>query len=249
MSDRPEPGTDGRPAPPAEEWARFVDPVDGAVWEVDVGFVGSNWECLWASGCLGILDRPAPELAQGCCSVGAELLDDEESRRIGALGAALDPARFQFAAQAAEDSVFAEGDRRSTRVIDGACVFLNRPGFTGGQGCALHLAALDEGESPIEWKPAVCWQLPLRVDQLPDGARRLRRWARHDWLSNEASSGKRSTVSASGSMAWCCTEDRSGADAYRGEMPVAESMSDELAALVGKEVAVQIHRRVRPSRS
>ena len=54
-----------------------------------------------------------------------------------------------------------------TRVVDGACIFLNRPGFAGGAGCALHLAAVDAGESPIDWKPSVCWQLPIRVDWEP----------------------------------------------------------------------------------
>ena len=54
--------------------------------------------------------------------------------------------------------------RTHTRVVDGACIFLNRPGFAGGEGCALHIAALACDESPTEWKPSVCWQLPLRVD-------------------------------------------------------------------------------------
>ena len=51
---------------------------------------------------------------------------------------------------------------RNTRVVDGACIFLNRTGFAGGAGCALHLAAFDAGESPIDFKPSVCWQLPIR---------------------------------------------------------------------------------------
>ena len=28
---------------------------------------------------------------------------------------------------------------RKTRIVDGACIFLNRPGFPGGRGCALVL--------------------------------------------------------------------------------------------------------------
>ena len=54
-----------------------------------------------------------------------------------------------------------EGDTVS-RLVDGACIFLNRPGFHSGPGCALHLAALNRGERPLDWKPEVCWQLPLR---------------------------------------------------------------------------------------
>ncbi len=46
--------------------------------------------------------------------------------------------------------------------MDGACVFLNRPGFAGGAGCALHSLALRTGRHPLATKPDVCWQLPVR---------------------------------------------------------------------------------------
>ena len=62
------PGGDG-PGPPGRP---TTDIVDGAVtWRFDDAFLTSNWTCIWGRGCLGILDEPAPELGQGCCSVGA----------------------------------------------------------------------------------------------------------------------------------------------------------------------------------
>src|SRR5918994_2179629 len=76
----------------------------------------------------------------------------------GCLGILDDPA------EASTGGVFGNDERTNTRVVGGACIFLNRPGFAGGAGCALHLAAMDAGEPPIEWKPSVCWQLPVRVD-------------------------------------------------------------------------------------
>ncbi|MDH3296527.1 MAG: hypothetical protein OER95_19570 [Acidimicrobiia bacterium] len=208
---------------------RIVDPVDGTVWDVDLDFLASNWTCIWGRGCEGILPVRAAELGQGCCSVGAELLDDEAAV-IGALGMSLDPARFQFASAAAESGVFADERRRSTRVVDGACIFLNRPGFDGGEGCALHLAGLDEDESPIDWKPAVCWQLPLKVDVSADGVRRLRAWQPSDWGDEP--------------LAWCCTARSASPSAYVGEQPVAFEMKEELSALVGPEVAVEIQSRL-----
>ena len=51
-----------------------------------------------------------------------------------------------------------------TRKTKGACIFLNRPDFPGGQGCALHRAALEREERPVDWKPDVCWQVPIRLD-------------------------------------------------------------------------------------
>ncbi len=207
---------------------RFIDPFDGTVWDVDVDFLQSNWRCIWGSGCQGILPERAEALGQGCCSVGAELLDDEAAT-IEALGLTLDPARFQYSAEASAGGALTD-DRRSTRVIDGACIFLNRPGFDGGAGCALHLAAIDEGDSPIDWKPAICWQLPLKVDVGDDGLHHLRAWRAADWGDEP--------------VAWCCTDRSAEPSAYVGAVPVVESLFDELRALVGPEVAVELRGRL-----
>jgi hypothetical protein len=207
--------------------------VDGdVVWRFDRAFLASNWTCLWGRGCLGILDHPAPELGQGCCSVGAELADIDEARLISALGATLEPRLFEHH-EAASDGLFADEERTATRVVDGACIFFNRPGFPGGAGCALHLAALAAGESPVDWKPAVCWQLPIRVDWegSPSGTETatIRRWTRRDWGDDGET------------MAWCCTE---GDLAYQGDGPVVDTLGAELRAIVGPEVYVELRRRV-----
>lgn len=205
-------------------------------WRIDRTFVTSNWTCLWGRGCLGILEHPAPELQQGCCSVGAHLDGDEEAATVGSLAATLDPARFQFHAEAAAGGIYASDERRYTRVVEGACIFLNRPGFPGGQGCALHLAALDDDESPMDWKPSVCWQLPIKVDWEPTDERgavreraTLRAWSRSDWGDD------------GDPMHWCCTE---GELAYIGDRPVVDSLAPELERVVGAEVFVELRRRL-----
>ncbi|HEY9556428.1 MAG TPA: hypothetical protein VIR58_06825 [Acidimicrobiales bacterium] len=208
--------------------------VDGDVtWRFDVAFLESSWTCIYGRGCLGIGDEPAEHLGHGCCSLGADLDDGDEARTIGALAATLDPERFEHHAAAAEGGIYADDRRGSTRVVDGACIFLNRPGFAGGAGCALHIAALDAGESPVEWKPSVCWQLPIRVDwvERPDGTEQatVRRWTRADWGPEGET------------MAWCCTE---GDRAYVGDEPVITSLGAELAELVGTEVHVELRRRL-----
>jgi len=210
--------------------------IDGGdtLWRFDRSFLLSRWTCIWGRGCLGILDEPAPELGQGCCSVGAELGDQDEARRISALAATVDPSRFQHHAQAEAGGIFSDEARTSTRVVDGACIFLNRPGFDGGAGCALHVEALATGESPIDWKPSVCWQLPIRVDWEPTDTgtevATVRRWTRADW-GDEGET-----------MAWCCTE---GERAYVGDRPVVDSLAAELEAVVGTEVFVELRRRLR----
>jgi hypothetical protein len=42
-------------------------------------------------------------------------------------------------------------------------------------------------------------------------------------------------------MAWCCTE---GSLAYVGTRPVVESLGDELEAMVGTSVYLQLRRRL-----
>lgn len=212
----------------------YVDPVDGTRWSIDVGFMDSKWKCIWGQGCEGILDRRAAELNQGCCSVGAQMLDEDEALRIGGLGLSLDPDRFQYAEIAMQDGVFVDGAHTATRIVDDACIFLNRPGFAGGEGCALHLAALDEGDSPIEYKPAICWQAPIKVDHHEDGSKTLRPWRRDDWGGEQES------------MAWCCTDTSQSEalpSAYVGDVAVAESLHAELRGLLGPEIAVELRNR------
>jgi hypothetical protein len=202
-------------------------------WRFDRDFLESRWTCLWGRGCQGIGPEPAEHLGLGCCSVGAELGDEDEARMIAALSATLDPARFERHAEAGEGGIFSDDARTHTRVVDGACIFLNRPGFAGGAGCALHLAAIEAGESPIEWKPSVCWQLPIRVDWSAGAddteVATVRRWTRHDWGEDGET------------MAWCCTE---GSLAYVGERPVIESLGAEIEAIVGTAVYAELRRRL-----
>ncbi len=200
-------------------------------WEIDAEFMRSNWTCIWNAGCAGIESEAAIDKQLGCCSVGAQMLDQEEAMLIAALGATLDSSRAQFAAELQAGGALNEA-RTNTRVVDGACIFLNRPGFAGGAGCALHAEALASDESPIDWKPSICWQLPLKVERRTEGGgevARLRAWQRSDWGPDGET------------MAYCCTEP---GDAYVGEQPVHVSLKSELAALLGDEVAEEATRRL-----
>lgn len=218
----------------------FVE-IDGGdtVWRFERAFMTSNWRCIFGDGCRGILPEPTPELHQGCCSYGAHLGDGSDGRtealNVSAYASTLTAEQWQFH-DVGPTAIFSDERRNATRVIDGACVFLNRPGFAGGAGCALHIGAVDAGESPTDWKPSVCWQLPIRVDWEPldDGRETatVRRWTRADWGE------------FGDSMAWCCTERSDGGEAYSGVERVVDSMADEIAAVAGDEIAVELSRRL-----
>ncbi len=203
------------------------------LWRFDRRFLTSNWTCIWGRGCQGIGPVAAPELGHGCCSLGAELDGVDEALTLAANADALSPDIFQHHAEAAAGGVFRDEARDATRVVDGACIFLNRVGFAGGAGCALHLAAVRAGESPIDWKPSVCWQLPIKVDwEMRDDdveVATVRGWERRDWGDDGPG------------MAWCCTE---GTDAYVGDRPVVDSLADELTEIVGHTVFVELRRRL-----
>jgi hypothetical protein len=212
----------------------FEEIVDGDVtWRFDRSFLTSRWTCIWGRGCLGIHAQPTPELGEGCCSIGAELGDVDEARLISAMAAMLTPAELEHHAEAHVGGIFRDQTCTATRVVDGACIFFNRPGFAGGTGCALHIAAVARGESPVEWKPSVCWQLPIKVDWAPDGddaeIATVRAWTRGDW-GDEGDE-----------MAWCCTE---GELAYVGDRPVVESLGEEIEAIAGHAVYVELRRRL-----
>lgn len=231
--------------PETASWLELAETVDEHVdghagrgadrqWRFDAAFLASNWTCRWGVDCVGILDTPAASLGQGCCSVGAQLLDAEEALQIAALAMTLDPARFEYHAgvDASLDDYF-DPRRTQTSVVDGACVFLNRPGFAGGAGCALHLGALDADESPTDWKPSICWQLPIKVVErelhgVPVSI--VRRWERADWGPG------------GNDMAWVCTEPKQEGEtsAYVGDRPVIESMAEELVALLGPDLFQQL---------
>ncbi len=116
-----------------------------------------------------------------------------------------------------------------TRLVDDACIFLNRPGFEGGAGCALHIAALEASERPLDWKPSVCWQVPIRLEHSTDESghltSRLREWKRRDWGEGGADFG------------WWCTESP---DAFVGSEPLYISAKDDIVELIGARVYTQM---------
>jgi hypothetical protein len=214
------------------EWISFDDPDEHRTWVFDATYLRSNYMCIFGCGCKGILDQPAPELEQGCCSFGAHFVDEADVRNVEQRFARVEPKHMQFHAKALKKGYLRDSDpdengepTTMTRLVDDACIFLNRPGFAGGAGCALHIAALDNDEPMMDWKPEVCWQVPLRLEHSSDESghvtSRLREWKRRDWGEGGADFG------------WWCTEEP---DAFVGAEPLYRSARDEIVRLVGSAI-------------
>ncbi len=208
------------------EWISFTDRDEDRTWCFDLTFLTSNWTCIYGSGCLGVLDAPAADLEQGCCSYGAHFVDDDDRQRVEQVATRLSAEQWQFreVAQRGGATRKARNGELTTRLVDDACIFLNRPGFPGGAGCALHRGALEAGESYLPWKPEVCWQLPLRrhdvVDEQGHVTSTIREWKRRDW--GEGGSD----------FHWWCTE---GPEAFVGSVPVYVGLREELIEMTTPE--------------
>jgi hypothetical protein len=222
---------------PAREWVSFADPDDdGRTWQVDVTFLLSSWECIFGCGCQGIWTEPTPEKVHGCCTYGAHFSDKADRDHVVKASKTLTADEWQYAKLGKKRGVFKKAGKNDdgspdwqTRVVQDACIFLNRTDFAAGPGCALHLHALNVGEHFSEFKPEVCWQVPLRRidDEQDDGTvvSRLTEFGREGWGEGGEDFG------------WWCTE---APEAFIGARPVYESMSIELKKMLGK----RLHRQV-----
>jgi hypothetical protein len=224
----------------AREWVTFEDPVDeGRTWQIDVTFLLSSWECIFGCGCQGIWTEPTPELVHGCCTYGAHFTDKADRDHVVKASKTLTADEWQFKKLAAKKGVYEKVEPEpddeddtvewKTRTVKDACIFLNRPGFAAGPGCALHLHALNSGRHFSEFKPEVCWQVPLRRidDEQDDGTvvSRLTEFGREGWGEGGED------------FAWWCTE---APEAFTGRQPVYRSMEVELRKMLGKK----LYRRV-----
>ncbi len=210
------------------EWISFDDPHERRTWVFDVTFLLSRWTCIFGRGCPGTAaSGPAPERMIGCCDHGAHFVDDADLADTERAAGLLTDEQWQFK-RLGERKGFAfrqtDGSWK-TRVVDGACIFLNRPGFAAGPGCALHQAALAAGEPLTAWKPDVCWQAPLRqhdsVDEYGWVTSTIREWKRRDWGPGGED------------FHWWCID---APDAFVSSTPVYEHCREELVAFVGEEV-------------
>jgi hypothetical protein len=207
-------------------WVEFRDPADAdQVFRCDLTWLTSRWTCIFGRGCQGIYaNRPD----DGCCTLGAHFADEEDEQRVAAYVGKLTAEEWQHRRTGRRSWVETDDEGgRKTRVHDGACIFLNRPGFPAGAGCALHAHALRTGVHFVETKPDVCWQLPIRRTyrqvELTDGTEYL-----------EVTIGeydRRGWGPGGHDLDWYCSGNT---EAHVGAEPVYVSCEVELVELMGR---------------
>jgi hypothetical protein len=224
---------------PTREWVTFDDPKEeGRRWQVDVTFLTSSWHCIFGDGCQGVLTEPAPELVQGCCSYGAHFSSRKDRDRVVKAARKLPDDVWQFAKTGRKRGIFAKAGKDEdgkqewrTRLVEDACVFLNRPGFPTGPGCALHVQAMRTGQHHSDLKPDVCWQLPLRCVDEEQGDGTV--------VSTLSEFGRDGWGEGGEEFAWWCTE---APEAFTASEPVYRSLAEELRKMMGAELYAQVAR-------
>jgi hypothetical protein len=224
-------------AGPTREWVSFDDPTeDGRRWQVDITFLLSSWECIFGCGCEGVLTAPAADMVQGCCSYGAHFSDKKDRDHVVKVAKKLTEDEWQFAAAGRQKGIYAKSGKDEdgkqewrTRLVDDACIFLNRPDFHLGAGCALHVHSMRTNEHHSDVKPEVCWQLPLRRedDEQEDGT----------VVSTLSEFGRDGWGEGGDDFAWWCTESQS---AFVGREPVYVSLREELRKMLGTSLYDQV---------
>ncbi len=220
----------------ARDWVEFRNPDNSEeIFKCDITWLTSYWQCIYGNGCCGI-DADKPDA--GCCSDGAYYTNKIDEERVLRSARKLTKSDWQFYDQARDKSkknlniseIGLDKDRK-TRKINDSCIFLNRvgyeaPGYTGKFGCALHHLANKEGSHPLDTKPDICWQLPLR-----------RSWEVRDEGEKEITvvvigEYERSAWGEGGAdLDWYCT---SNSEAHVGKIPVYQSSKTELIKMMGK---------------
>lgn len=232
------------------EWYEFFDPADPEhLISVDLTWLMSHWTCVFGTpACHGIVAGRQPD---GCCTHGAYLTDEDDRERLAAGMTLLTEDDWQYYAKGSgkdplgKRGYLTESDvdgepALKTRTVKGACIFLNRPGFPAGQGCALHAVALRRGLEPLTVKPDVCWQLPVRREQdwvtRPDGTEILK--------TTITEFDRRGWGEGGHDLDWYCS---GSPEAHVGAEPVYVSYAPELTELLGepayRELAQACRRR------
>ena len=218
----------------------FADPVDdGRTWQIDVTFLLSSWECIFGCGCQGVWTEPTPELVHGCCTYGAHFTDKADRDHVAKMAKTLSDDEWQFAKLGRKKGIYEKvGPNPATspappsgrpRWSTTPASSSTGPTSAPAPGARCTCTRMNTGKHYSEYKPEVCWQVPLRRvdDEQDDGTvvSRLTEFGREGWGEGGED------------FAWWCTE---APEAFVGKRPVYESMAVELRKMLGKKLYGQV---------
>lgn len=230
------------------DWLQFQDPDRANImWNINMTFMVSGWECLYGRGCpghFGITDRYiTPDL--GCCTDSFYIEDEEDEKRIAQRITELTDADWdkdlrQYVEKHGWKYNISKEETKG-KVFQGGCVFANRIGGSSGKpGCAfLALAnrlgeevsdATDEGHvSHTKFMPNVCHTLPFKtlwdMEDEDHQVVTIDAWDAGRWTEGDPYADNEEW------MMWWCVDSP---EAYGNKTPLYVRMKDTLVQTMGE---------------
>jgi hypothetical protein len=197
----------------------------------------SNWECIYGRGCpglFGIQDSTHPD-DTGCCVDSFYFADKDDYKRVEARMKELTDEDWDVELRRHVEKhgwarIFNDDPDEFNgkgKVFERGCVFQNRNGGSAGKpGCAFVQMSKRIGGDHIDVMPTVCWQLPLRFNDInDDGAyMTLGPWDIEEWGETDE------TGTMDWHCSWWCVD---APDAYIGEGVVWKTMEREIRRTIG----------------
>lgn len=224
------------------DWLELVIPPQDEKTEaeytirVHLTFMLSNWECIFGRGCAGLFgvqDSVVNDDA-GCCTDSFWFTGKEDYDHVSKMIKQLKPEDWDDDLREHVDkhgwaNVYNADEEEFNgkgKVHRGACVFQNRNGGSSGHpGCAFHFLGERTKQSHVDVMPTVCWQLPLRFEEVNNDIYELRPWDVSKWNTDAYEFDDRRYH-----CSWWCVDSP---EAFIGEGKVYRTLETSLRKMMG----------------
>jgi hypothetical protein len=202
------------------QWLEVVDD-DDDYWLIDMTFMLSTYRCTFGDGCPG---GWGAESYSGCCATAPFFDDDEDPHRLQQYVDRLKPEHTDNYDEIHKRWLIERTNDTQLRKLNGYCIFFNKGAADGTIGCSLHAEAVRVGEDWRDWKPNICWTVPIRVDE-EGNYNTLTAWDRDE----HGGWGQK----GDGSEGFWCIDDQANYPAVG--VRVYESLSNEITRILGAD--------------
>ena len=222
----------------AREWVEFYDPDNPEhLIAADMTWLLSRWTCVFGTpACQGtVAGRPD----DGCCAHGAFMSDKDDRKRLDAAVKLLTDEDWQFREKGLGRKGYLEMDEYDdkpnlrTRKYKGACIFLNRPGFSGRHRLCAAQQGVEAGcRAADDEAGRVLAVADPAQPGVGDAARRHR--CPQDIITEY---DRRGWGEGGSDLHWYCTGDPA---AHVGQKQVWQSYAPELTELLGEKAYAEL---------
>ena len=196
----------------------------------------STWTCIFGNGCHGVLTGPAARARAGLLHLRRPLHRRAPTASVERHAERAHPTSGSSRRRPTQGGIVAPRTttaRGSTRVVDGACIFLNRPGFPGGARLRPPRAGAAAGRATARLEA----RRVLAAPAAPRGAPTTTATSPRRCASGSAATG---ATAASSSTGGAPTAPRPSSASTR-----LRTMRDEIVEMIGEPVYELLARQLK----